>query len=74
MKNLKIFAPREILIRLTDDGFVSTVRYAGLYARSTAWPTGAVEEEGSVVFVRPLIRRDRDEPCGYGEKNMERDA
>lgn len=38
MKIQKLFA-KEVLIRLTDEGFVSTIRYGGMFAKSASWIT-----------------------------------
>ena len=58
MINLQKFIAKEILIRLSADGFVSTVRYGGLYAKSSTWQTCCFEDTCSPVFVRP----DEDDP------------
>jgi hypothetical protein len=43
MTNLKKLMEKEILIHLTGDGFVSTVRYAGLFRKSATWQTRTCE-------------------------------
>lgn len=47
----KIFA-KEVLIRLTDDGFTSTVSYCGVYRRSTAWNTRGSDASDEIEHAR----------------------
>lgn len=61
---------KEVLIRLTDEGFVSTLRYGRLYAKRTAWSTGSSEERqpddaASLVRVKSS-RYLRPERSGFG--------
>ena len=59
MINLQKLIPKEILIRLTEDGFVSTVTYCGLFANSAAWRTCPAEEAEAPALL--LIRRAKCE-------------
>lgn len=67
MANLKRFPrakkllEKEIFIRLTADGFVSTARYAGLFRKSAAWDTRPSEVASKVEAFTPS---EWDEPEG----------
>ena len=67
--NLKKFIGKEILIRLTNDGFVSTVRYARLYSRSAAWQTRISEIPGKEIAEPAFSQADGDDPgfAGFEE-------
>ncbi len=61
MANLKKFIGKEILIRLTSDGFVSTVRYARLYSKSAAWQTRVSEIPGKEIAQPAFSQADGDD-------------
>jgi hypothetical protein len=69
MANLKKFIGKEILIRLTNDGFVSTVWYACLYSKSTTWQTRVSEIPGKEIGEPAFSQADADDPgfAGFGE-------
>ena len=70
MAKLKKFFGKEIFIRLTGDGFVSTVRYARLYSRSTTWQTRVSEVPGKEVGEPAFSQADPDdEGCAWPDDN-----
>jgi len=69
MTGIQKLIPKESLIRLTDDGFVSTARYCDVFTRSTALrtcdsadPERLVDCPGHFVSTRQPLAHDR----GYG--------
>jgi len=71
--SLQKLLAKEVLIRLTDSGFVSTVRYAGLCAKSSSWITRCSSALDEVKWILPagkecwhscyLNMLDRCQPC-----------
>jgi hypothetical protein len=60
MANLEKIIGKQILIRLTGDGFISTVRYAGLYSKSATWQTRSPAKVSKEVVEPALTQTEPD--------------
>lgn len=57
MASLHEFLKKSIFIRLMEDGFISTVRYGHLYAKSATWKTRCSEAADEALCLRRVSNR-----------------